>query len=209
MSRGRARAARPTAARPTRRSDPETGAGSLDPRCATRGGAPDRDAPDSLAEGVVVHATSDPKDGVRQTRPRKPRPAEASRGGHVCTTRSAYRDARLSLVRARRYVAPVSNAGDRPRFLHRNASRNYTENPHLSARHEPEAVSEREQRELTARARRRWEQEQARAWGRAAGQIDDALAEFVRDGRPSPQLLSDVRAIERATQRADRHLGMG
>jgi hypothetical protein len=103
----------------------------------------------------------------------------------------------------------VSFAGDRSRFLHRDASRNYTENSHLSALREPEAVDRETQQRQTLDAHRRWEQEQQRAWGRAASTIDAALSDFKLNGHPSPQLLRDVAAIERATQRADRHLGMG
>jgi hypothetical protein len=97
-------------------------------------------------------------------------------------------------------------AGDRPRFLHRDPGRGYTDSPYLAARHEPECVSEEEQRELTARAHRRWQQEQARAWGQAASEIGRAIETFVAEGHPAGQLLNDVKRIQRAVARAERHM---
>jgi hypothetical protein len=103
----------------------------------------------------------------------------------------------------------VSAAGEeQPRFLHRHVARNYTSTPYLAARYEPEAVSEGEQREQTARAHRRWQQEQQRAWGKAATTIGHALVAFVNEGHPDSRLLTDVKAVERATERVGRRLGL-
>lgn len=104
----------------------------------------------------------------------------------------------------------MSAAGEeQPRFLHRHIARNYASTPYLAARYEPEAVTEAEQRDQTARARRRWQQEQQRAWGKAATTIGQALSGFVREGHPDRGLLNDVKAVERATERVGRHLGLG
>jgi hypothetical protein len=86
--------------------------------------------------------------------------------------------------------------GDRPRFLGRTVG--YTAAAHRSIDPAAECVTEEEQRELTARAHRRWTQEQARAWGQAATEIGRAIETFVRHGHPDRQLLNDVKAIERS-----------
>jgi hypothetical protein len=100
------------------------------------------------------------------------------------------------------------HGGDPPRLLAARSERGYTERVAEAMRGEAEAVDRETQQRQTLDAHRRWEQEQARAWGRAASTIDQALSDFKQNGHPSPQLLADVAAIERATQRADRHLGM-
>jgi hypothetical protein len=69
-----------------------------------------------------------------------------------------------------------------------------------------ECVSDETQRELTAQAHRRWTREQVRAWGRAASAISEAIETFVRHGHPDAQLLNDVKGIQRAVARADRHI---
>jgi hypothetical protein len=102
----------------------------------------------------------------------------------------------------------VSAAGEQPRFLHRYVGRNYTESAFLAVPGEPECLTAAEQRAQTARAHRRWQQEQQRAWGRAATSIGQALSTFVRDGHPDRRLLDDVKAIERPVGRVDRHLGL-
>jgi hypothetical protein len=115
-------------------------------------------------------------------------------------------DARDALA-SRRYVAVVTAAGEeQPRFLHRHLARNYTSTPYLAARYEPEAVTEAEQREQTARAHRRWQQEQQRAWGRAHSNIRRALSEFEHSGPVDRAVLNAAMAVERAAQRVDRRV---
>jgi hypothetical protein len=63
---------------------------------------------------------------------------------------------------------------EQPRFLHRDPSRNYTEQAHLGARGEPEAVPVDFQREVTARAHRAWASESAASLGEAAQTIQGA-----------------------------------
>jgi hypothetical protein len=48
---------------------------------------------------------------------------------------------------------------DQPRYLDRRAGRNYTSNPALAMRGEPEAVSEDVQQQISAAARLRFEEE--------------------------------------------------
>jgi hypothetical protein len=105
-------------------------------------------------------------------------------------------------------VRIVSRNGEHARFLHRHAARNYTERRYLSARHEPEAISEQEQLRQTLARRRAWEAEQRRAWGTAREHIFGAVEAFRRDGHPDARLLNDVKAIERQVGRVDRHLGL-
>jgi hypothetical protein len=105
------------------------------------------------------------------------------------------------------YVYAVRD-GEQQRFLHRNAGLNYTGSTYRAARHEPQAVSEREQQDQTLQAHRRWQEQRQRAWGQAHRQINGALETFVRDGHPDRRLLSDVRAIARQAARIDRELGL-
>jgi hypothetical protein len=103
------------------------------------------------------------------------------------------------------YVARVD---DERRLLHRNPARGYTSSLYLAARHEPECVTEAEQRELTQRAHARWRREEQRAWGRAHSNIRRALSEFEHSGPLHPAVLNAAKAVERAAQRVDRRVGL-
>jgi hypothetical protein len=119
------------------------------------------------------------------------------------------RSGRVGGLSLTRYVADVSAAGEeQPRFLHRHVARNYTSTPYLAARYEPEAVSEAEQREQTARAHRSWQQEQRRAWGKAHANIRRALDEFAHSGPVDRGVLDAAKGVERAAQRVDRRVGL-
>ena len=104
---------------------------------------------------------------------------------------------------------PVVAAGEeQPRYLHRHAGRNYTTSPFLGVRGEPEAVTEAKQRDQTARARRRWQQEQQRAWGKAAATIRRALSEFEHNGYVDAAVLAATKGVERAARRVDQRVGL-
>jgi hypothetical protein len=97
----------------------------------------------------------------------------------------------------------VGDGDERPRFLHSNPVRNYTDVPALAARGEPEAVSASEQAELTAQAHRRWQREAQREWGRARAQILDATAHVRDAGVGDRQVIGSLRAIERSVAAVD------
>jgi hypothetical protein len=84
----------------------------------------------------------------------------------------------------------------------------YVSDPRHALNGEPEAVSEEEQLRISRASRRLGEERRREAWRRAHEGIDRALSDFKRDGRPSRQLLSDLRVIERQASRVDRRLGL-
>jgi hypothetical protein len=106
------------------------------------------------------------------------------------------------------FYAEHVHGGESPRLLAARSERGYVERVAEALRAEPEAISELEQQRQTLHARDRWRREQEQLWRRASSEISDALSTFVASARPSPQTLADVRAISRATDRVNRHLGM-
>ena len=105
----------------------------------------------------------------------------------------------------RLYRALVSSASDEPRFLGKRVG--YVADPHRGMSDEPEALTEREQLDVTRRARLRWERERARVWGVARVEILASVAHFKAVGHPDRRLMDDLRGIERGVVRVDRHLG--
>jgi hypothetical protein len=103
------------------------------------------------------------------------------------------------------YAAVVSRS-DPPRLLAARSERAYTERVAEALPAEPEAVSADEQRELSARAHRRWQREQKRAWGSCHASIRRALSEFQSSGPVDRGVLVAALAVERAARRVDRRV---
>lgn len=82
----------------------------------------------------------------------------------------------------------------------------YTHVPALALRDEPEAVDEQTQIELTRQARRRAAHRLRDDWVRTRLVIASALAEFKTGASFDRQVADDVRAVERAVERTDRHV---
>jgi hypothetical protein len=97
---------------------------------------------------------------------------------------------------------------DRPRLLHRRAELAYTDKSALALPHEPEAISEDEQRRQSDDARRRWKREQAREWGVARTEILAGVEHFRSNGHPDRRTLSDLHVMQRLTAKIDQRLGL-
>jgi hypothetical protein len=100
--------------------------------------------------------------------------------------------------------------GDQPRFLHRDASRNYTFNPAAGVLGEGEALTDEQLDELAIRARRDAHDQLSTEWGKCRDRMLGSLEHFeVNAGSIPGQLRRGVRALRREVSAIDRQLGAG
>ncbi len=92
-----------------------------------------------------------------------------------------------------------------PRLLHVRSEHGYTDRPDRALRDEPEAVSEREQRLLTDRARLVDAERGRDRWRASYAVLVSELAEL-GGVRFDVDVSSDLRAIERLADRINRKL---
>ena len=102
---------------------------------------------------------------------------------------------------------------DRPRYLHKRAHRNYTDDPSKAMYREPEAVSVEAQEQITDRSHRDADALLLGEWIKTRQRLLGAVAHFTQTTRPTAglrrDLRSDLHVIERTIERVDRRLGVG
>jgi hypothetical protein len=93
----------------------------------------------------------------------------------------------------------------KPRLLASRSERGYTSSDYEAMRTEPEAVSEQEQRDMTAAVHRAEQERLRREWSRTEGAIGHELDHFVHSGANiDGQVFSGVRAVRRAARAVGR-----
>jgi hypothetical protein len=100
----------------------------------------------------------------------------------------------------------VDLGDEQPRFLGRTLG--YVADPARGLHGEAQAVTRREQQELTARGHRQWQQQAQREWGTARAEILSATKRFRDAGVGDRRVAGSLRAIERSVQRVDERIGL-